>query len=217
MTILFLNMAKTSRKSRKQPQSSSLTRSVNIPPYRSDLLVTNAHYRYRTTGGHGASIQALYIGQSLGAMAATTTSVYPLFSHFRIRKVEIWGFCGASPPGTLSLEWTPSTASGTGNFNSGYELSDTSLSTSFPTHISTTPPPNSQAAFWQRFAGNTTVLFNLSSSDAMVVDLYVDMVLQDDGTAGAAITVAAATVGAVYYQPLDGDGGALVAVSKTTI
>jgi len=60
-------------------------------------------------------------------------------------------------------------------------------------------------------------MFILTAPVGSIVDVKLDYILWDTGTAPpVAYIVAAGTLGALYYTPLDGDSDAFVPVARVT-
>ncbi len=57
---------------------------------------------------------------------------------------------------------------------------------------------------------------NIVAPVGTIIDVLASHVLIDTGLAGFSYTVAAGTLGALYYLPLDGDSDAYIPVSLTT-
>jgi hypothetical protein len=152
--------------------------------------------------------------QSLGIMAATATTAYALYGAFRIKEIEMW--CAqTNTAGAVLATCAVSFPLGT-SFQSNREFSDSSMSPAYPAHIRVKPPGNEYAAFWSTYTANGYIAFSCTQNT--IIDIVVEATLRD-GTASvpAAITVAAATIGAVYYEPLDGQGGVILPVSRSSI
>jgi hypothetical protein len=83
------------------------------------------------------------------------------------------------------------------------EVSDTTVSTATPAHLKAIPPSNSVAGFWM-LSSNNNNLFILTAPTGSIIDVDLDLIVQDDDAGGQTqITVATATLGAVYYLSLD--------------
>lgn len=153
----------------------------------------------------------------LWCMAATTTSAYRLAQAFRVKKIEVWGPMASDlVPVTVSCDWTGSTTSG--SFGKSNRVSDTSMGSTEPAHLSSRPPAGSQIAQWIT-GGSTTPFCILTYPLGSVVDLTYEIVCRDDGTAqSVASAVAGATVGANYVRALDSTSGVnLIPISYSTI
>jgi hypothetical protein len=83
------------------------------------------------------------------------------------------------------------------------EISDTTMSVSTPAHISAKPPIGSYAYTWLSPSGSQFA-FELTAPTGSIIDVHATYMLQDDQAAGTSYTVAAGTLGALYYLPLDG-------------
>ena len=197
------NSSKLSRRPRLDPRFS-------IPTYISNYVIP-AHLRFSVGAGPSStSVRASDIVSALGIMATSSTTAYPFFKCVRLKKVEAWGNTDSTNLlGTVSILYGNTAESIEGL----KEYSDSTVSSSVPAHVVCSPPPGSHPAFWHNNT-DTNVLFTFYYPDSAIIDVYVDAILQDSGSAAPAITVSGATAGVVYYQPLDGDGGVLTPVSR---
>jgi len=182
-----------------------------IPPQLNSNIQYSHRFRFLSGTGNSTSITIQRLISMCGVIATTTTTGSAWVGSLRVREVEIW-----SPPSaqgqavTCSLEWV----AGLGSAGT-QEVSDTSMSVARPAHIRTRPPRNSLASFWNN-GGNNPQMFVLVAPTGSIVDVTVDLVMFDDEiTAPTVVTLTAATVGNVYYMPLDGHGGSFVPVSLT--
>ncbi len=148
-------------------------------------------------------------------VAATTTTAYSIAEYIRIRKVEMWS-SDSSGPSTVSCDWQGS-ASTAGSYGKSVKDSDTSLGVAEPAHIVSKPPPDSQVAQWRSAADVSTLCVLNWTVANPVIDIVFDYIVTDAGAANAAVTVAAATVGANYCLPLDGAGGSRRPISYPTL
>ncbi len=197
------NSSKLSRRPRLDPRFS-------IPTYNSNYVVP-VHLRFSVGSGPGSTnVRASDIIGALGIMAATATTAYPFFKCVRLKKVEAWGNTdNTNLLGTVSILYGNTSE----NIEGLREYSDSTVSSAVPAHVVCSPPPASFPSFWHTNA-DTNLLFTFYYPDSAIIDVYVDAILQDSNAASTAITVAGATAGVVYYQPLDGDGGVLTPVSR---
>lgn len=169
-------------------------------------------YRFTSTSGSKTSISASDVVGIAGAVCATAnTSLSYIAASARIHYVEIW-----SPPAsqgvaaTCSLEWTTQDA-----VQRSYEMSDTTLSVSVPAHVRTAPPRGSLA--WDLLSSaDTSVVMRMVAPAGSVIDVHVTHVLYDTQQASTTVAVAAGTLGALYYLPLDGVSDVYLPVSLGT-
>jgi hypothetical protein len=111
---------------------------------------------------------------------------------------------------TCSVNWFSS------NQSPNIEHSDTSVSSAFPAHLKSTPPPMSLASFWASVISGAN-LFTLVCPTGTIIDLVVDAILKDDEASSDTINVATAVIGTMYYLSLDGPASnLLVPVSLVT-
>jgi hypothetical protein len=177
-------------------------------------VVVPYHLRFLAgSTASGVTCTGYELGAACGVMAATSTTAYSICQSVKVNKVEMW-----SPPAsqgaasTCSVLWT--SAGGT-VFTSNMEISDTTVSTAFPAHVESRPPVRSLAADWIQVLSTSENVFSITCPSGTIIDVYLTAILADASSAPTAVTVAGATVGVLYYQPLDGDGGVLNPIGKT--
>jgi hypothetical protein len=96
---------------------------------------------------------------------------------------------------TCSVTWF-------GNLNNpNLEISDSTTNVSRNAHISTAPPRNSSAAFWQINDG--LPLFALTCPINSIVDIEITIIQSDQEGAATTITVSSGVLGKIYYPYLD--------------
>ena len=142
--------------------------------------------------------------------STANNSVSLIANSVKVHKVSIW-----SPPaaqgGTATCSVTWSTAN---DYTAMVEVSDTTMSTAIPAHVSTKPPPGSAASFW--LGAGTNTIFTVIAPTGSIIDVHCTHVLYDTQAAGTTVTVAAGTLGALYYMPLDGATDVYLPVSLGT-
>ncbi len=152
----------------------------------------------------------------LYSMAVTTSNQYRLFSAIKLNKVRVWG-----QPAALGSLNSPITVEWLGTDAPSVIHSDTSSGVR-PSFVETKPPRNSSAQWWSTSGGSneTDVLFNIAGPTGTIVDVHCSVRFADDEApvVSEAGTGAAATIGHVYFNYLDGfaskklipDGGVTV-------
>jgi hypothetical protein len=204
-------LAKTMQKARRnsRPAAAPLTRrrNVNPPPLVTRVQITRT-FRFRSTGDAQQAItQTDLLGVCGGVCTVANTTVTIFATAVKLHRVSIW-----TPPAsqgaaaTCGVEWS------TPSFNAGPETNDTTLSVATPAHVSLVPPVNSAASFW--LAPGTDAIMVLTAPTGSVIDVHATWVLSE--TAGVSYTVAAGTLGSVYYLPLDGAGDVYLPVGLVT-
>jgi len=196
---------KTSKKNRGNSQTANHARlpSIVITPTTSTVARYALH-----SGSSGETIYGITMFgllSSLGIVAATANSGYPIFRYFKLNKISIWGSAPSFASGlplapSVGIKWYSNV-----NFGTNTIVSDSSLSTAYPAYLTTRPPRGSYASLWQ--FQNTNVLFDILVSD--VQSVFVDMhysARMDDQSYAANLqgTVNSMTIGSVYYTALDG-------------
>jgi len=198
------------RKQQGAARRSVATASV-IPQIRSNIMVHH-RFRFQASAAIDEDIGSVAILGALGTIAtATNSKVTPINETFRIKRIEVWAPPSSVNGGaTCSINWIGSTA-----YAPNLEVSETSVSTTFPAHLVATPPLDSLAAFWQSASGGST-LFHLVAPIGSIVDLVVDFLVGDDEDVFT-ITVATAILNNTYFLAFDGPtNNKLVPVSLQT-
>lgn len=180
------------------------------PPQLESNIMYNHVFRFRSTSGNVIPINDQDFRGIAGAVCSVANTTLNFVARAaKVHRVEIW-----TPPASQGAAATCSWVWYTPDYVASREVSDTSVSTAIPAHVSTRPPPGSACAFWLGGSGNQVA--EVTAPTGSIIDIHVTLVLYDSGAAGTAYTVAAGTLGAFYYLPLDGDNDLLVPVGLTT-
>lgn len=184
---------------------------ANPPQLPTNVQVVHT-YRFRSTSDTAQNITQNDLRGIAGAVCdVANTSVRLIASGVKVHKVEVW-----TPPASqgasasCSIAWTSPDAS----FTQNVEVSDTTISVSRPAHVKAKPPPFSAASFWLG-AGSDTMC-TITAPTGSIIDVHCTHVLYDSQLAGTLLTVAAGTLGALYYMPLDGVSDVYLPVSLGT-
>jgi hypothetical protein len=182
----------------KKGMKNSAVREARPPPMRANIEITHK-YRFKAVSYiNGLSITDADLLLAAGAFQATTVLAYPIFQTVKVKRVEIWApVASQGTATTCSVEW-PST-----NQSQEREIADTSVSVTYPAHVSAVPPKNSLAGFWNN-AVDGNFLFSLVMPIGSVIDVTLALTLNDGDAAGASLATALSTVGEVNYAGLDG-------------
>jgi hypothetical protein len=198
--------ARNSRPRRSGRNNSSTHRQ---PPSIPGNVAITRTYRFAASSSVNTGITKDDLLGICGAVCTTANSTLSLLSDsVRVHKVSVWTPAGTAATATCSIEWLSDT------FKSIHQVSDTSMSSVNPAHVESRPPRGSSAWHWLSTGGDA--VFNLVCDDNSIVDVHCTHYLEDDGAAGNTYSVAAGTLGALYYLPLDGDSDVLVPVSLNT-
>ncbi len=163
-------------------------------------------FRYRNTGATTPISVSFDDLLEQWEVAITSTQMARLFNAVRVRKVEIWSPMASDlVPVTCTLDWAGTTIGASGN---NLKVSDTSMGSNMPAHISARAPPTALAADWQATGGGTA--FTIATPSNSIIDLHVSYGVIDDGTAAGGTAAVGATVGANYFRPLNVSGAALI-------
>jgi hypothetical protein len=186
-------------------------RNLTQPPQLASNVQVVHTYRFRSTVGTMVSIGQTNLRGIAGAVCCTANSdVRILAGAVKIHKISIW-----SPPAsqgavsTCSVIWSSAI-----DYLPMVELTDTTMSTAIPAHVSAVPPKGCAASFW--LGAGTNNIVSIVAPVGSIIDVHCTHVLQDDGASGSIYTVAAGTLGALYYLPLDGSTDGFLPVSLTT-
>ncbi len=194
----------------KKSFRSSKNRGDREPPQLRTNVILKHRYRFTSTN---ASPQTIIDNDVVGIAGAVcsvaNSSLSMIAASVKIHSIEIW-----SPPAsqgtaaTCSVEWLST-------YSPSIEVSDTTVSVSKPAHVKAQPPPGSAAAFWIN-PGNVQNIMKITAPVGSIIDVKCTHVLLDTGTAGTSYAVAAGTLGALYYLPLDGSSDTYIPTSLTT-
>jgi hypothetical protein len=181
------------------------------PQFRSTIQVSR---RVRYTASSAGSSLSLTRADLLNHLVVNTSANANarVVSGFKLNRFEIWGAGSSSfGLGTSSVEWTST-------YGPSKVVSDTSM-TIEPSHVVTTPPPQSLASFWSLTGSSESdVIAILNFPANSVLDMNYEVIFQNLETPVSVSTVAAGTVGNLYMLPLFGIvSNALVPVSYNTI
>jgi hypothetical protein len=172
----------------------------NIPPIKSNIEFRH-RYRFTSTSATPTALTGTSLLGAAGTMCTVANSVVcAVASSVKISNISIWTPpASQGSPATCSVDWI-------GYQNSpDREVSDTSVSVSTPAKVSTSPPRNSLAAFWQLAGG--TALCTLTAPVGSVIDVDLALIFNDDdGAVINQISVTTGTLGASYYLSLDPNG-----------
>jgi len=190
-------------KTRRAPRMAG---SPQPPPF-SSTFVVKKKIRFASTGANSVTIKASDLGD-LWMTTPTAATGFQIANFVRVRKLELWTSpVAASTPVFASIEWAGTVL---GLMGKSVIHTDTHMGADTPAHVVSRPPPGSQVAQWFAAQG-TTPIVTLDSGGAAagpcVLDLTIEFVVRDDGTAVAVSSApAGATVGATYVRALDSSG-----------
>ncbi len=196
------------RQIRREPRRNS-GRGGRQPPQLRTNVILKHRYRFTSTSGTAQTIIDDDVVGIAGAVCSVANSTLNMIAQsVKIHEIEIW-----TPPAsqgsaaTCSVEWLST-------YSPSIEVSDTTVSVSRPAHVVARPPEGSAASFWIN-PGGTQNIMKLTAPVGSIIDLKCTHVLVD-GTVGRSYTVAAGTLGVLYYLPLDGASDVYVPTSLTT-
>ncbi len=200
-------------KNGKRKEQRLVPRNTLGPPQFSSNVVNRHTFRFIATQSPASGITANNLLAAVGNICHVANSaVMSIAGSAKLHRISIY-----TPPAavgsasTCSVTWL----SGQADSPSLLEVSDSSVSTAQPAHITTVPPKESGASFW--FTSSATALFSMISPAGSIVDVDISYVLNDIGSAGVATTVAVGSLGVMYWLALDGPtNNRLVPVSLFT-
>jgi len=197
MTTRNKNRSAVNRRARQNKDSGpARSQQMGPPQFKSNVELSHK-YRFMSTNGAATVVT----GTSLlcaagGVVTVLNTTFKSFFASVKVKRVTLW-----APPAsqgaavTTSIEWI-------GQANSpNREISDTTVSVSRNAYVTSAPPPQSLASFWQNSASGG--LFTLTAPANTVIDVDVQLILNDDDVAAATSAVAAGALGGYYYLSLD--------------
>jgi hypothetical protein len=199
------------RKPRKQRLAQPRLLNRAIPQIQTNFVKSHRFRFLASSAVTAFGITNTDIGGASGVVGSAALTVSMVNQSFRLKRIDIWAPTSASATGAItSVEWL-----GTAN-SPNKEVSDISVNVSQPAFLSTKPPPLSLASFWQ-LVSSSNVLFVLTCPGGSVIDVTLDLIENDSGTAINDITVVTESSGVLYYLALDGvTNHKLVPVSLNT-
>ncbi len=173
-----------------------MTNPLSPPQFAATKRIVGRARYLAASSSTGTSITRAILLNHLVMNSASGTTNYRVFSGFRLKSVEMWQSSTSTTP--LSVEWTSS-------LGPSPVVSDTSVGTAFPAHVSTSPPKDSLAAFWSLTSSNESdVLLILTFDQQAVVDITFEAIIQNGEVPVAVTTTASGTAGKVYMTYLSG-------------
>jgi hypothetical protein len=164
--------------------------------FRSNIELSHK-YRFVSTNGTATAITGTsLLCASGGVVTVLNTTFKSMFASVKIKRITMW-----APPAsqgsavTCSVEWI-------GQANSpNREISDTTVSVARNAYVSSSPPPQSLASFWQNTSSGN--LCTITAPTNTIIDVEVSLILNDDDVAAATSVVASGTLGGYYFLSLD--------------
>lgn len=195
----------SSGKSRGNSQS----KKSQPPQIPSNVTITRT-YRFKSTS---ATMQSITGAQILGVAGAVctvaNTTLRYLATSVRVHRVSVW-----SPPSAQGAEATCTLEWKTYQGDEYKEVSDSSMSVARPAHISSKPPQGSLC--WLPMGVSSGTCLDLTAPVGSIIDVHCTHVLNDTATAGSSYAVGAASLGVIYYLPLDGSTDVFTPVGLQT-
>jgi len=186
------------RRMRGRPSKSSMP---SLPPtlqVAPPLRRVTYRYLVETSGSYAITVHTM-LGALGGICTAANSKVNSWSASFKIRKVTVWP-PSTSTPVSCSLTWTAGSVG---------QVPDEIKDGTIPEGITSTkalvfqPPARSLCGYWIDSTDVTSTLFDVLSAAGAVIDLMVDYRLCASLTSVQS-TIAAGTLGTVYYLALDG-------------
>jgi len=180
-----------------------------LPPELECTPVNRCTLRFNVTQNSTArAVSVAAIAGSLGAVATVTNStVSPICSAFRIRKVVLYSSENASAAAVnqASLQWASSFSSLERD-----EVKEASIpdGMTVPKRLVLVPPKQGLASFWVNSAASGSVnVLSVTANQGSIIDLHIDFILSNAIAQFPTISVSTAVLGQLYYLPLDGASG----------
>jgi hypothetical protein len=207
------NNKRSGQKGSQRDIHRTLRRTVDLPQLNARPMLTHT-YRFAADNPLSAvDITEKDLLASLGSICTVAnTTLRSVFYSVKLQSVEIWST--ASSIGAISsmtLEW----GSDAPVANTNLLVSDASISSSYPCHLFARPPKGSFAGMWMD-ATNDNIVFTISTDSACIVDIRLTGILLDGSSSSATVTVGTASLGVLYYPPLDGSTDKLLPVGLNT-
>jgi hypothetical protein len=201
------------RNKRRGDIHNTLRRSVDLPTLAARPMM---NHTYRFAADNALSAVDITEKDLLACMGAictvANTTLRSVYYSVKLHSVEMWSTAGTvGGISSMTLEW----GSDAPVANTNKLVSDASISSAYPCHIYAKPPPGSFASFWMD-ATNDNIVFTVSTDSACVMDVNLTGILLDGSTSSATVTVGTASLGVLYYPPLDGSTDKLLPVGLNT-
>ncbi len=194
----------------------SFNRNNSLKTIRPPQFSPNIQYshKFRFSASSAKTAYAVTIANLFGVAGVFTktanSTVCPVNASFKLTSVSVWGpITATGTPVTVTVEWLGA------NNSPNKDVSDTSVTNSFAAYLTTKPPRNSIASFWQVATASSTI-FLLTCPSGSVIDVTMNLIMADQSTALQTVNVTTAAVGQSYYLALDHPTAQLVPVSLTT-
>ncbi len=162
--------------------------------------------RFRTSAALSAEVVSIQSIFDVLCVAATTTSAYQLVDAFKLLRIDIWGNPSGAATATsfISIEDTLHIA---GLGGPTRRVSDESMGTARPSHVSWRPHRDSLLSKWISDSTTDDAL-QITCPQGSVIDVHMSLTLQDGSSAPVAVghAVAGATVGQMYVRAFNSNG-----------
>jgi hypothetical protein len=174
-----------------------VVRSPQGPGQLATNIEVKHQYRFSSSSAAPIAISDTRLLAACGVDAVTATLGKGIWQTVKVNQIEIW-----TPPAAQGANATCSVLFPAAQQSQAREVTDTTVSVAKPAHVLVTPPRYSLCSFWQNGTGNT--LFTLVAPPGSIIDVWVSLIL-GDGPLAAVISqvLVGATIGSVYYAPLD--------------
>jgi hypothetical protein len=205
-------MPKRTNNIRRRNVSSGVSRAVKPPTLRPNIQ-TKHKFRFYSDTSASSTITNRNLLTAAGCIVTTNNSTATsVWMSVKIISVEVWSI-PATGTSTCSVEWKGDTDyAGV----SQQQVTDTSLSPTFPAHLISRPPSGTLSSFWHE-GGSDTDLFTVSVDGSGIVDVTLQLILRDaPSSATATLSIASGTLGTMIYSPLDGSGDKFTPAGLTT-
>ncbi len=191
-------------------------KSSSQSPYKVPQLDTNIRvtHKYRFSASNAQVAVPIedtdLIGVMGGVCSVLNSTFTPMFNSVKVKCIEIWApLASVGTPTSCAIEWT-----GTAN-SPNVEVSDTTVTATFPAYIKTRPPKNSLASFWQ--VASSTALCLITCPQGSIIDVTLSGIMNDNEANSTSIGITSGVVGKVYYLYLTGQtSAALVPIALTS-
>lgn len=199
------------------------SRNLQLPREIPVFSVINTKLRFKNSGAIATATTGLItINDIFGAILCigkvSNTSVTPLATSFRIRKVSIWISGSTAAEADAGIAWFSANSDQDPDMEYVDEIQQMA---GLSQCVVSRPPKNSTAGFWYRDTVSpvNTAVFGLKiSNQNSITEVDLDWTLPTSVVGSATITVSTATVGAMYRLALNKTNGSstLVPYNYTT-
>lgn len=188
---------KALRQNLRKPQGSARRSEATDPPQLSVRIKSAKTFRLQASSAQvNVNLSTADIIGICGITASTAILGHAHASAIRVKRIQMWAVPTASGPSAASIcsmIWSANTN------GLPTEVSDLSITSARCAHISTAPPKESLASFWQNANNALNLISGINLPIGGIMDITVEFMKCDSETPQT-YTLVGATAGNVYYK-----------------